>query len=265
MNSIYSTFQKIYALLFGFPFFVRFNEAIITFCLRAIGINNYENGKISGEDAFLREIVGGIDKPIIVDVGAHFGEYAELVHKINSNAVIHSFEPNLHSYKILRARKLKGKFQCYQIALGDREKVAYLYDGASHEGSQFASLYPDVIRSIHKLKTSKTKIKVSTLDKWSKALTKDMKIDLLKIDVEGNELAVLKGATNLIKNNRIRHIQFEFNTMNILSRVFLSDIKNALADYKLYRLLPHGKIEIKDSSILMGEIFAFQNIVAIHK
>ena len=53
-------------------------------------------------------------------------------------------------------------------------------------------------------------------------------IDFIKIDVEGHELAVLQGAVNMINQNRIKVIQFEFNVANILSRVFLKDFYDLL-------------------------------------
>jgi hypothetical protein len=88
---------------------------------------------------------------------------------------------------------------------------------------------------------------------------------LLKIDTEGNELDVLRGAINSINQKKIKAIHFEFNEMNVISRVFFRDIYLMLKDYKLYRLLPYGMTEINVYSPLFCEIFAYQNIVAILK
>ena len=87
-------------------------------------------------------------------------------------------------------------------------------------------------------------------------------IDFLKVDTEGHELAVLQGASSLIEDGRIGCIHFEFNEMNIVSRVFFLDFRELLHNYKLYRLLPNGLLPLGDSP-LETELFAYQNIVAL--
>lgn len=89
-------------------------------------------------------------------------------------------------------------------------------------------------------------------------------IDLLKIDAEGNELEILKGSSNLLKEGRIGYIFFEFNEMNIISRVFFRDFYKLLSNYEIYRLLPKGLILLKDCPV-ETELFAFQNILAMNK
>src|SRR6185436_3522307 len=88
-------------------------------------------------------------------------------------------------------------------------------------------------------------------------------VDFLKIDTEGNELKVLKGAQSLLQKNAIRAIQFEFNEMNVVSRVFLRDFYDILAGYTFYRLLPDGLLPLGRYSA-RNEIFAFQNIFAVN-
>jgi hypothetical protein len=89
-------------------------------------------------------------------------------------------------------------------------------------------------------------------------------IDLLKIDVEGGELNVLKGCKGAIREKKIKVIHFEFNEMNTLCRVFFKDFIAALPYYVFFRMLPSGLIPLGEYRPLMHEIFAFQNIVAMH-
>jgi hypothetical protein len=87
----------------------------------------------------------------------------------------------------------------------------------------------------------------------------------MKIDTEGSEYEILKGARTMLSKNSIKIIQFEFNEMNVYSRVFFKDFVDLLKNYKLYRLMSHGLFPIKSYSPKLHEIFAFQNIVAINK
>jgi hypothetical protein len=74
---------------------------------------------------------------------------------------------------------------------------------------------------------------------------------------------VLKGASNLLREGRISAIQFEFNEMNIVSRVFLKDFNELIPNCRFYRLLRHGLGPLDPYSPLACEVFAFQNIVAL--
>jgi len=101
------------------------------------------------------------------------------------------------------------------------------------------------------------------LDEYAQENSID-RITLLKIDTEGHELEVLKGAQSLLSKGAIDLIQIEFNEMNIVSRVFFRDNQKLLVGYKAYRLLPTGAIPIGKSP-LKSELFAFQNIVFVHE
>ena len=86
-----------------------------------------------------------------------------------------------------------------------------------------------VLKDLHRAKTIKeTNVPLITLDAYCCAAS-IRGIDFLKIDTEGNELKVLKGSQAMIQKNAIRAIQFEFNEMNVVSRVFLKDFYDILA------------------------------------
>jgi hypothetical protein len=88
-------------------------------------------------------------------------------------------------------------------------------------------------------------------------------IDLLKLDVEGLELAVLRGAGELLTNGAIRNIQFEFGGCNIDSRTFFRDFWELLGPhYKIHRIVNDGlaAIERYDERL---EQFLTTNFLAI--
>lgn len=106
---------------------------------------------------------------------------------------------------------------------------------------------------------------VITLDEFCSERGID-KIDLLKIDTEGNELSCLLGAKELLERGAIGAIHFEFNEMNAVSHATFKDFWDLLDGYDFARLLPGGRLlPITKYSPLQCEIYAYQNIVAVRR
>ena len=83
-------------------------------------------------------------------------------------------------------------------------------------------------------------INLTTINIFCKQ-NKIKKINFLKMDTEGHELEVLKGASNLLNKNLIDFIQFEFGGCNINSRTFFQDYFYLLRDkFHIYRILKRG-------------------------
>src|SRR5205085_11763068 len=100
----------------------------------------------------------------------------------------------------------------------------------------------------------------STLDEFCGQENID-KIDLLKIDAEGHELEVLKGARRMIEQKKVNWIHFEFGEGNVFSRVFFKDYYDTLPGYKFFRVTAKGLLPL-GSYGPRHEIFFFQNIAA---
>ncbi|MGF6093784.1 FkbM family methyltransferase [Pseudomonas sp. 18175] len=253
----------IYRWAFGRLFFRRLNNLLHRCSLAGLGILNYKNPKISGEYSFLRKYISPKTSPVVIDVGANTGGYAKLLRSLNSSAIIHAFEPHPKTFSVLL--KEFGDTEGIYLnnsAVGHEPGVLTLYDYSANDGSEHASLYKEVIESIHKSDAIEHRVPVVTVSEYCNLAAID-RIDLLKIDTEGHELAVILGAAEIINERRIQAIHFEFNEMNVISRTYLRDFINALPNYKLYRLLPGGMLSLMGCSALHSEIFAYQNIVAL--
>ena len=74
-----------------------------------------------------------------------------------------------------------------------------------------------------------------------------MYIDVLKIDTEGNEFNVLKGAVKLLKENRINIIYTEISETK---KQFLEKEKNIIDFLSSYNFELKKKYQIKSLSIL---------------
>ncbi len=232
--------------------------------LSGLGILNYQNNKVSGEQYFLKKVLPRIlrsDRVIFLDVGANIGSYTLELTRLFPNAKVHSFEPHPKNFEQLKSAITSENVVLHNVAMGAATGKAVLYDRADCDGSEHATLHEAVLTDIHHIGIVATEINVDTLDNLASIHKIDF-IDLLKIDTEGHELAVLQGAAKLLKQQKVGCIHFEFNEMNVVSRVFLNDFRKILPGYSLFRLLPKGLLPLSHSP-LETELFAYQNIIAL--
>lgn len=245
-----------------------FERDPLLFAYNNNGILNYENEIVSGENFLISNILPKYiptnKKALIFDVGANIGTYSSNLASIFSNSTIYSFEPNINTFNLLRKNVEKlNNIISINIGLSDVKIESEIYTYLNDLNSEHASLYKEVFSDLHKDKSiTSVKIELERLDEFCNNYNIDY-IDFLKIDTEGNELDVLKGGIQMINEGRVKLIQFEFNEMNIISRVFLKDFYEVLKDYKIYRLSEKQLIPLYQYNSI-NEIFKFQNMLAIH-
>jgi len=260
------TFSRIYTSLFARKCFYKLHRYLFHLCLKGLGVGNYYNFHLSGEryvlNRFLRE------KDIVVfDVGANEGNWSLEVLAINPSANIFSFEPSPKTFSILSSNLNKyDTAKSFNLGVGNTNGKLSLYDYAQEDGSSHASLFKDVITKQHNSeKAIEHIVDIVTIDGFMQENDIPF-IDFLKIDTEGYEMPCLIGAKESIENNKIKVIQFEFNTMNVYSKVFFKDFFDLLSDkYSLYRLIQDGLIPINTYDPISCELYEFQNILAINK
>src|SRR4029453_2163142 len=122
-----------------------------------------------------------------------------------------------------------------QVALSDIDGIGDLYMTGSTAGTNSLLQHHGV--QIEK----RVKVTLATLDSYCD-LHGVQRIDLLKIDAEGHDLAVLRGGAKLLRNHSIDVVQFEYNWRWIDSRAFLKDAFDLLAPsgYGIGKVTPKG-------------------------
>jgi FkbM family methyltransferase len=149
------------------------------------------------DDTGLRTIAALLDRPIhAVDVGCRDGIRAEWK-ELGPYGSLVGFEPDGEECARLNAAARAGEIRYEPIALAASSGQATLYLTAD---PQSASLYPpseDAVRRHPELwrhePRGTTTVATTTLDEWA-ADRHANAIDVLKIDVQGAELDVLRGA-----------------------------------------------------------------------
>ncbi len=260
--SLRDRFLDTYGRLLGWPALYRAHVFLLDVALRGVGVLNYRNMRATGEFSFLQSLLGGLERPLVLDVGAHRGGYAETVLGLAPQAHVVAFEPHPESFPKLEIAARRFGFTAVHAACSDVNGTAQLFDYAGREGSSHASLHRGAIASLRGAATVPHSVTTLRLDDYCREQGIG-RIDLLKIDTEGNELAVLRGAERLLRAGAIDRVQLEFTEINALNRIFLADIAAALPGYDLYRMLPHGLAPLGAYAPRLHEIFAYQNLVAV--
>lgn len=259
---------NLYARLFSKKKLTRFNTFLYYLSLKGLGILNHQNHQISGENFLIQKITDyfGQTEPVIFDVGANVGDFSRLILANNPRARLFCFEPHPKNFAVLE-KNLHGKADChlFRIALSDKEEESVLFDYAENDGSEHACMHLDAFCNVHKHFSTEHSIKTKTVDQILEEEGIGI-VDFLKIDVEGHELKVLRGADTALKSGRIRMIQFEFTQLNVFTRVFFKDFYDILNErFQIARLLPDGLMLIKDYNPALNEVFAYQNYLAINR
>lgn len=266
MNALGKSVKGMYVFLFARRVFYPFNLFLYKLSMCGLGLRNYENEVVSGEKAFIKYLMAGqhLDSGVIMDIGANMGNYSIMLRKNNIRLPIYAFEPHPVAFRKLQEVAAVHDFTPVPQGAGEVSTHAAMYDYRGNGGSEHASMYKDVIEHLHKGQAEEVAIMLTTIDEFV-ALNNISKIALLKIDTEGHELSVLKGAHQTIAKGLVSVIQIEFNEMNIISRTFFKDIVDILPGYDFYRLLPDGLKALGAYNSTGYEIFSFQNVVALKR
>lgn len=139
-------------------------------------------------EAFIKNFKKG---EILFDIGAHVGYFSAMAALINNGTGgVFAFEPRPMNAMFFRKHMKKNKFQnvsLFEAAVGDSEKTVKFDPG---KGSATG----------HVSTGGRMKVRQVSIDKMLKEGLLPVP-DFIKIDVEGGEIEVLKGLTEIISNH----------------------------------------------------------------
>ncbi len=184
---------------------------------------------------------------VALDVGANVGEWTRALHERLStkgaSSRIYAFEP-VASTRLLLEKNLdqqaRGSVKVISAGLSNVTRFETMFivgDGAGANSLHPGDRPPQRIEEVM----------MSTVDRFCAEEGIDH-VDLVKIDTEGHDLAVLEGSLGMLGRSAIDVIQFEYNHRWVFARRFLRDVFTLLEPlpYRLGKVTPLG-VEFYDA------------------
>lgn len=175
-----------------------------------------EQQKIAATLPFVASLVATLElNLVVVDVGCRWG-FADDWSVFGSNVTLIGFDPDAAECEHLQNtyRGSGNNIHFVPKALDASEGKKQLFLTAERACSSLYKPDPLITNSMPHLGCAKlageTEIDVTTLDIWA-ASAGISDIDFIKLDTQGSELGVLKGAENCLKSVRALQIEVEFN------------------------------------------------------
>jgi FkbM family methyltransferase len=192
------------------------------------------------EGATIRSILKFVDtSKNILDIGANVGYWTlNLAQKLDSKSKVYSFEPVKANYdriiEHLKLNSFQDKSKVFNLGLGDKD-IMVDFDKSEYDTIHKPATYNAAI-SLNKTGN----IPITTLDKIVTA-ENISNVGFIKIDVEGFELKVFKGATDFLANNRpVIYGEFTPNSIQEYGND-PTDIFEIFSDYEFFQEVSAGK------------------------
>lgn len=182
----------------------------------------------------LRKYFGTV-RGVFIDIGANIGKYSIMVgNKLKNKGNVIAIEPESKNFKILekniRLNNLNNVIVISKGCFSKKGKLTFYLDNIGTGGHSLVK---------KEVGNKKIEIEVDTLDNILKNL-KIKRVDLIKIDVEGAEADVLKGAEKTLKKH---HPKIIFEAWN---EEYLKKCKKILDKfgYDIKQIAPENYIAI---------------------
>jgi len=148
---------------------------------------------------------------VVLDCGANKGQTAGTFRRMYPTSTIYSFEPVRGIYEELVEKAKSLGTHAVPLAVGDRNGKATINLTAGPEANSLLEFEPGNPCAQWTRVVGTEEIDVCTLDKWCEGSDIDPHdIDVIKMDLQGGELAALHGAKKLLKTARAVFMEVSF-------------------------------------------------------
>ena len=210
--------------------------------LRRVGIEARRYGVQTSADAQLGRILAHLGVDLVVDVGAHEGEYALGLRALGYTAGVVSFEPQ----RVAHARLLRNScgdaswIAAPRMALGDTEGMVSLHISGHSLSSSILRMLPLHEEALPASRcTGVEQVPIARLDHVLVPHLASARTVMLKIDTQGYEDRVIDGAIGVLE--RVAAIQIELSLVPLYEGQVLFDQMRTLLKqhgFQLFALFP---------------------------
>jgi FkbM family methyltransferase len=146
----------------------------------------------------LLDLLRPLDPRVIFDIGANIGTWTLLAKGIYPDAEIHAFEPlQEHTRKFKKSTRSIAGITLHEIALGAKNTTATFHINEYSDTSSVLESAQDAPREWGASKVAELTLDLHSLDRYA-ADHKMRPPDLIKLDVQGFELEVLKSSITML-------------------------------------------------------------------
>lgn len=175
------------------------NPQLVIFSFDHIGLSlnvegRYENSPLYLVEEFIKQKLPAAKNSTVLDIGANIGNHTIFFAKMFQK--VYAFEPNPVTYEVL---KINSNFvsetkniELFNFGLSDIDGTLPFFINHSNIGGSAIAENNETLENI-------IDVSVKKLDDLT--ILNDENVSLIKIDVEGHELKVLKGAKNTLCKN----------------------------------------------------------------
>lgn len=197
---------------------------------------------------------------VVFDIGANVGNFTECVLAYQPWAVVHAFEPLPQPFTILSERfREYTDIHCRNLAMGSRREQKSINVNRFAEASSFLEngrLLNNSVYGIDFAVESSLPVSIETLADYAGAHAVS-RIKLLKLDVQGYELEVLKGAEPVLEAIEFIYTEAQFQELYKHGPLF-TDIFDFLSRRR-FELLRMTSFRADDDGRLMECDMVFRN------
>lgn len=220
---------------------------------------NVDYDMTTNGELFVLEMLARLSPKVIFDAGANLGDWTRAARALCPEAAIHAFEISPPTFDKLAERNGGLPNVILRNAGLDRQPgriVIRHYDGL--EALTTATGYP------HPFPYREIEAEVISGAGYAAEAGID-RIDFLKIDVEGMEEAVLLGFDPLLREGRIKAVQFEYGRASIVHGFLLRDFHAFFRDrgYRVGKIFP-SYVDFREYE-MDDENFLGPNYLACHE
>ncbi|MGZ5549016.1 MAG: FkbM family methyltransferase, partial [Nitrososphaeraceae archaeon] len=134
---------------------------------------------------------------IVIDIGANIGYYSLVASAIAVKGSVYAFEAASQTFQLLvqniNSNRVSNVFPVRMAIYNESSEMELFISGEFNIGMTG-------LRKVGNKDVTIEKVQTISLDEWIK--TTGVKVDLIKIDIEGAELLALKGMEGILKDSR---------------------------------------------------------------